>query len=56
MPKTVKYQLQPLGWETDPEEERIRFSSLDYLAACLYNSYAVFSSSKTAAKKRKPKR
>lgn len=42
MPKTVEYQLRPLGWENDPEEERIRFSSLDYLAACTYNSWAIF--------------
>lgn len=42
MPRTELYQLRPLGWETDPEEERIRFSSLDYLAACTYNSYALF--------------
>ncbi|KAK3343524.1 transferase [Lasiosphaeria hispida] len=42
MPKTVEHQLHPLGWEKDPEEERLRFSSLDYLAACTYNSYAIF--------------
>jgi hypothetical protein len=42
MPRTELYQLRPLGWETDPEEERIRFSSLDYLAACTFNSYALF--------------
>ncbi|KAK4441978.1 omega-hydroxypalmitate O-feruloyl transferase [Podospora aff. communis PSN243] len=42
MPKIVEYQLRPLGWENDPEEERIRFSSLDYLAASTYNSYAIF--------------
>ncbi|KAJ9136640.1 Omega-hydroxypalmitate O-feruloyl transferase [Pleurostoma richardsiae] len=42
MPKTIEYQLHPFGWENDPEEERLRFSSLDYLAACTYNSYAIF--------------
>jgi len=42
MPKTEEYQLHPLGWEKDPEEERFRFSSLDYLAACTYNSWATF--------------
>jgi hypothetical protein len=42
MPKTEEYQLRPLGWENDPEEERLRFSSMDYLAACTYNSYALF--------------
>ncbi|KAK4149271.1 omega-hydroxypalmitate O-feruloyl transferase [Chaetomidium leptoderma] len=42
MPETEEYQLRPLGWENSPEEERLRFSSMDYLAACTYNSYAVF--------------
>ncbi|KAK3370517.1 hypothetical protein B0H63DRAFT_402672 [Podospora didyma] len=42
MSKTEEYQLRPHGWENDPEEERIRFSSLDYLAASTYNSYALF--------------
>lgn len=42
MPKTEEYQLHPRGWENDPEEERLRFSSLDYLAASTYNSYALF--------------
>ncbi|KAK3292085.1 transferase [Chaetomium fimeti] len=42
MPKTEEYQFRPLGWENDPEVERLRFSSLDYLAACTYNSYALF--------------
>ncbi|KAK0716293.1 transferase [Lasiosphaeris hirsuta] len=42
MPRSVEYQLRPLGSEKDPEEERLRFSSLDYLAACTYNSYAIF--------------
>ncbi|GAB1319809.1 Trichothecene 3-O-acetyltransferase [Madurella fahalii] len=42
MAKTEEYQLRPLGWESDPQEERLRFSSLDYLAACTYNSYAIF--------------
>ncbi|EAQ88402.1 hypothetical protein CHGG_05021 [Chaetomium globosum CBS 148.51] len=42
MPETEEYQLRPLGWENDPEVERLRFSSLDYLAACTYNSYALF--------------
>jgi len=42
MTRTEEYHLHPLGWETDPDEERLRFSSLDYLAACTYNSYALF--------------
>ncbi|KAJ4300621.1 hypothetical protein N0V88_003305 [Collariella sp. IMI 366227] len=42
MPKTEEYQLRPQGRENDPEEERLRFSSLDYLAACTWNSYALF--------------
>ncbi|KAK0649752.1 transferase [Cercophora newfieldiana] len=55
MPKVVEHQLHPLGWETDPEEERIRFSSLDYLAACLYNSYAIFFRLKDDSKEEKTK-
>ncbi|KAH8898183.1 hypothetical protein GQ53DRAFT_881196 [Thozetella sp. PMI_491] len=42
MVKSEEYWLRPLGWEHDPEEERIRFSTFDYLSACVYNSYALF--------------
>ncbi|KAK0734707.1 hypothetical protein B0T26DRAFT_845136 [Lasiosphaeria miniovina] len=42
MAKTEEFQIRPKGWENDADEERIRFSSLDYLAASTYNSYALF--------------
>jgi len=38
MPTTEEHYVYPLYWETNPEEERIRFSSLDYFAACTYMS------------------
>ncbi|KAB5566313.1 transferase [Coniochaeta sp. 2T2.1] len=42
MSKVFEYQLRPLGWENDPEEERFKLSTLDYLTALTYNSYALF--------------
>ncbi|KAJ5712077.1 Transferase [Penicillium malachiteum] len=30
------------GWENDPEEERFKVSTLDYLTVCTYNNYAIF--------------
>ncbi|KAJ9129749.1 Acyl transferase, partial [Coniochaeta hoffmannii] len=42
MPKVQEYQLHPLGWEDDPEEERFKLSTLDYLSAMTYNNYALF--------------
>ncbi|KXG50428.1 Transferase [Penicillium griseofulvum] len=42
MPKQDVFQLHPLGWENDPEEERFKVSTLDYLTACTYNNYAIF--------------
>ncbi|OTA57487.1 acyltransferase [Hypoxylon sp. EC38] len=42
MPKKEEYRLRPYGWENDPEQESIRLSTLDYLAACVYNNYALF--------------
>ena len=36
------FQVQPFGWENDPEEERFKVSTLDYLTACTYNNYALF--------------
>ncbi|KAH8845641.1 hypothetical protein MCOR27_010363 [Pyricularia oryzae] len=40
--KTESYKLRPLGWEKDADEERIHTTSLDYLAAMTYNSYAIY--------------
>ncbi|RYP50576.1 hypothetical protein DL769_010933 [Monosporascus sp. CRB-8-3] len=42
MPRVEQLQLHPLGWENDPEEERFRLSTLDYLSAMTYNNYALF--------------
>ncbi|KAL0940390.1 acyl transferase [Colletotrichum truncatum] len=42
MPKVEEYQLHPWGWENDPEEERFKLSTLDYLSAMTYNNYALF--------------
>ncbi|KAE8152514.1 transferase family-domain-containing protein [Aspergillus avenaceus] len=42
VPRQEVYQIHPLGWETDPEEERFKVSTLDYLSACTYNNYALF--------------
>lgn len=42
MPGSQEFQLHPLGWETDPDEERFRLSTLDYLTASTYNNYALF--------------
>lgn len=42
MPKIEELQLHPLGWENDPEEERFKLSTLDYLSMMTYNNYALF--------------
>lgn len=42
MAKVHKYELHPTGWEADPLEERYPLSTLDYLCACVYVSFAVF--------------
>jgi hypothetical protein len=42
MPKILEYQLHPMGWQNDPEEERFKLSTLDYLSAMTYNNYALF--------------
>ncbi|PYH93145.1 hypothetical protein BO71DRAFT_399983 [Aspergillus ellipticus CBS 707.79] len=36
------YYIHPTGWENDPDEERFKVSTLDYLTACTYNNYALF--------------
>lgn len=51
MPRIENLQLRPLGWETDPEEERFKLSTLDYLSARTYNNYALFFKLEDAAKK-----
>ncbi|KAL4984124.1 hypothetical protein BDW68DRAFT_190741 [Aspergillus falconensis] len=42
MPASQTHHLHPLGWESDPEEERYKISTLDYLSVCSYNNYALF--------------
>ncbi|KAK1987829.1 acyltransferase [Colletotrichum cereale] len=42
MPKEEFYDLHPYGWENDPEVERFRFSTLDYLSVISYNHFALF--------------
>lgn len=42
MPKVEEFQLHPFGWENDPEEERFKLSTLDYLSMMTWNNYALF--------------
>ncbi|KAJ5960048.1 Transferase [Penicillium vulpinum] len=42
MPRQDVFHLHPLGWENDPEEERFKVSTLDYLTVCTYNNYGLF--------------
>ncbi|KAJ6070371.1 hypothetical protein N7467_011690 [Penicillium canescens] len=42
MAKQDVYHIHPSGWEGDPEEERFKVSTLDYLTVCTYNNYALF--------------
>ncbi|KAL4926740.1 uncharacterized protein BDV17DRAFT_299639 [Aspergillus undulatus] len=42
MPAEQVYHLHPFGWEDDPEEERFKVSTLDYLSVQSYNNYALF--------------
>jgi hypothetical protein len=42
MPKIKEYQLHPCGWENDPEEERYRLSTLDYLTTTTFTNTAFF--------------
>ncbi|KAL4912547.1 transferase [Aspergillus aurantiobrunneus] len=42
MPKQTIFHLHPSGWEDDPEEERFKISTLDYLTGLTYCNYALF--------------
>lgn len=42
MPRKEEYRLYPFGYEDDPDEERFRLSTLDYLTTQTYNNYALF--------------
>lgn len=42
MSRIQEFQLHPFGWENDPEEERFKLSTLDYLSTTTYTNMAVF--------------
>ncbi|TPX11651.1 uncharacterized protein E0L32_007630 [Thyridium curvatum] len=42
MPREQVYALRPFGWENDPEEERFKLSTLDYLTGCTYTNFFLF--------------
>jgi hypothetical protein len=42
MPRIEEIDLHPWGWETDPEEERFRLSTLDYLTTKTFTNMALF--------------
>lgn len=39
---TQEFQLLPFGWENDPEEERFKLSTIDYLTTITYLPMAIF--------------
>ncbi|KAL2153582.1 hypothetical protein VTH82DRAFT_4737 [Thermothelomyces myriococcoides] len=51
-PRQEVHLLRPSGWEKDPEEERFKVTTLDYLTACTYNNYALFFRLEDAEKQR----
>lgn len=42
MPRRQVFDLHPQGWENDPADEYLKLSTLDYLVAKVYTSYALF--------------
>ena len=42
MSKVEEFHLHPFGWENDPEEERFRLSTLDYLTTTTWTNTAIF--------------
>lgn len=42
MGRTEQFYIHPRGWENDPDEERFKLSTLDYLSTTTYLNYAVF--------------
>lgn len=42
MPKQETLYLHPLGWENDPEEERFKVSTLDYMTGLTYCNFGIF--------------
>ncbi|KAK7427750.1 hypothetical protein QQZ08_005688 [Neonectria magnoliae] len=52
MPEQHVLHLHLFGWQNDPEEERFKVSTLDYLTVSIYNNYAVFFKQDDAEKQR----
>jgi hypothetical protein len=42
MPTVREFNIHPLGWENDPEEERFKLCTLDYLSTTTYTNTAAF--------------
>ncbi|OJJ04313.1 hypothetical protein ASPVEDRAFT_136175 [Aspergillus versicolor CBS 583.65] len=42
MVKQEIYKLRPTGWESDPEDEYFKLSTLDYCVGQVYTNYALF--------------
>jgi hypothetical protein len=42
MPRVQEFQLLPFGWENDPDEERFKLSTIDYLTTKSYLPMAMF--------------
>ena len=42
MPRVQEFLLHPLGWESDPEEERFKLSTIDYLTTTTYLPMAIY--------------
>ncbi|KAF7555349.1 hypothetical protein G7Z17_g2204 [Cylindrodendrum hubeiense] len=42
MPRVEEFHLHPFGWENDPEVERFKLSTLDYLSTTTYTNPALF--------------
>ncbi|KAL2267833.1 hypothetical protein VTJ83DRAFT_5110 [Remersonia thermophila] len=42
MPETTVYEIRPLGWENDPEEEKLKLSMLDIFSVQAYNPFTLF--------------
>lgn len=42
MPSKQVFQIHPYGWEQDPEEERLKVSTIDRTPVTTYNHYVVY--------------
>lgn len=50
MPQVQEFQLHPFGWENDPEEERFKLSTIDYLTTTTWLPLTLFFRLKEADK------